>query len=149
MMGDLFGENTVKQIVPDGQKIARTPGVGETGIDDLYRVSRPDVDFVAIEYKFVGDANKTGSQVLGKTADGVQGSLSWTTGSGRIERAVGEQAAGDIREAVRAGRIETWVVTTKADGSTLVEVLDSVGKPKPINTSTVIQPGSNLTGAKP
>lgn len=51
-MGELFGPHTVKKIVPDGKKLARMPGVGETGIDDLYKVNRPDVDYVVIEYKF-------------------------------------------------------------------------------------------------
>jgi len=67
------------------------PGVGQTGIDDLYKVSRPDVDYVVIEYKFVGTDAKTGAGALGKTADGTQGSLGWTTGSGRIENAVGSR----------------------------------------------------------
>jgi filamentous hemagglutinin len=78
VIGDLFGQNTVKQIVPDGQKIARMPGVGETGIDDLYKVSRPDLDYIAVEYKFVGSDGKTGANALGMTADGLQGSSSWT-----------------------------------------------------------------------
>ncbi|HHV49774.1 MAG TPA: hypothetical protein GXX56_12590, partial [Rhodocyclaceae bacterium] len=150
VMGELFGENTVKQIVPDGQKLARMPGVGETGIDDLYKVSRPDVDYVFIEYKFVGTDAKTGAQALGKTNDGLQGSQSWLGGSNRIENAVGTKAEADrVRDAVDSGRIESWVVTTRPDGSTLVQVLDAQGKPKPTDTSKIILSGVSLSGAKP
>lgn len=80
-MGELFGESTVKQIVPDGKKLARMPGVGETGMGrPVQEVSRPDVDYVVIDYKFVGTEGKTGAQALGNTADGRQGSLGWITG---------------------------------------------------------------------
>ncbi|MDH0864651.1 hemagglutinin repeat-containing protein [Mitsuaria sp. GD03876] len=149
VMGDLFGQRTVQQIVPDGQKIARTPGVGETGIDDMFKVQRADIDYLLIEYKFVGPDGKTGAQVLGKTNDGLQGSQSWTTGSSRLERAVGEREAGAVRDAIAANRLETWVVTTRPDGSTLVQVLDARGKPKVVDTSKLILPGKSVTGAKP
>jgi hypothetical protein len=149
VMGDLFGANTVKQIVPDGQKIARVPGIGEQGLDDLYKVKRPDVDYVNIEYKFVGQDNKTGAQVLKNTNDGKQGSESWIAGSNRIQNAVGLEAASDVYKSIDAGRIESWVVTTRPDGSTSIQVLDALGKPKPIDTSKIILPGVNLSGAKP
>lgn len=125
-MGELFGENTVKQIIPDGQKLARMPGVGETGIDDLYKVNRPDVDYVVIEYKFDKSS-------LGSTNDGKQGSSSWITGSERIAKAVGKDAAPDVRVAIEAERTETWVVRTLPDGSTKVQVLDTLGNVKPTN----------------
>ena len=148
VMGDLFGQNTVKQIVPDGQKIARVPGVGETGIDDLYKVSRPDVDFVNIEYKFVGDYKKAGSSSLGSTLDGKQGSESWFLGSDRLEKSVGVDQARDVAASIKAGRTETWVVTTRPDGSTELQVLDALAKPKAIDTSTIVLPKTNLSGAK-
>jgi filamentous hemagglutinin len=139
VIGDLFSENTVRQIIPDGQKLARIPGVGETGIDDLFKVNRPDVDYVVIEYKFVGPDGKTGASYLGNTLDGKQGSESWTFGSGRLEKAVGEKYVPDIELAVRSGRTETWVVATRPDGSTEVQVLDSSGKVKPIDTSKILK----------
>ena len=148
-VGELLGENTVKQIIPDGQKLARMPGVGETGIDDLYKVNRPDVDYVIIEHKFVGANGKTGAQSLGSTADGTQGSLSWVTGSGRLEKAVGEKSAPDIYKAIDQGRTETWVLTTRSDGSTSVQILDAMGRPKAIDTSKIISLEKNLSGAKP
>jgi filamentous hemagglutinin len=149
VMGDLFGQSTLKQIVPDGQKLARIPGVGETGLDDLYKVNRPGVDYVVIEYKFVGTDSKTGASVLNNTADGLQGSASWIAGSNRIEKAVGREAAPDVRRAIDAGRTETWVITTRPDGATELQVLDALGKPKPVDTSKIILPKVNLSGAQP
>ncbi len=149
VLGDLFGANTVKQIVPDGQKLARIPGVGETGIDDLYKVNKPGVDYVVIEYKFVGDYKKAGSSSLGKTNDGRQGAQSWTLGSGRLQKSVGDENAIAVENAMKSGRVETWVVTTRADGATEVQVLDALGKPKPVNTSSILVSGTNLEGAKP
>lgn len=149
VMGELFGESTVKQIVPEGEKLARMQGTGSTGIDDLYKVNNPDVDYVVIEYKFVGTDGKTGASALGNTADGLQGSQTWTMGSDRIEKAVGADSALDIQKAVNSGRTETWVVTTRADGATEVQVLDALGKPKPIDTSGIILPKVNLSGVKP
>lgn len=124
-------------------------GAGTNGIDELYKVSRPDVDYVNVEYKFVGNDGKTGAQVLGNTVDGKQGSLGWIAGSNRIEKAVGEQAAPAVYRAIDAGRVESWVVTVRPDGSTAVEVLDAMGKPKPIDTSKIVLPKVNLSGAKP
>lgn len=146
-MGDLFGQNTVKQIVPDGEKLARIPGPGETGIDDLYKVNRPDVDYVIVEYKFVGQDGKIGSQVLGMTQDGLQGSSNWISGSGRLEKAVNLDEAREVSASMQLGRTETWVVTTRQDGSTFVQVLDGAGKPKSVNTSKIIDP--KKMGAKP
>lgn len=150
LAGDLFGTYTVQQIIPNGQKLARIPLIGETGIDDLYKVSRPDVDYVVIEYKFVGDYGKSGSSSLGNTVDGKQGSHSWITGSDRLERAVGSRADADaVRLAAKAGRLETYVVTTRSNGSTEIEVLDSLGKVKTFDNSKIKLPKLNLAGAKP
>ncbi|MBV1789259.1 hemagglutinin repeat-containing protein [Marinobacterium sp. D7] len=149
ILGDLFGAETVKRIVPEGQKLARVPGVGETGIDDLYKVNRADVDYVVIEYKFVGTDSKTGAQSLGRTKDGRQGSDSWTLGSGRIEKAVGEKNATAIYKAIDNNRVETWVVTTRADGATEIQVLDALGVAKEIDTSSILNSTMSLTGAAP
>ncbi|SFH27400.1 filamentous hemagglutinin N-terminal domain-containing protein [Pseudomonas sp. NFACC45] len=149
VIGEVLGETTVRKIVPEGQKLARMQGAGETGIDDLYRVNRTDVDFVVIEYKFVGDTKKGGNTSLINTDDGKQGSTSWTLGSGRLEKAVGEQNAPDIRRAIEAGRTETWVVRTGANGFTEIQVLDALGKPKPIDTSKILAFKTNVPGAQP
>lgn len=42
---------------------------------------------------------------------------------------------------IRTNRIETWVVTTRPDGSTIVEVLDAVGRSKLIDTSRILMGG--------
>jgi len=72
--------------------------------------------------------NKSG---LGDTLDGKQGSTSWITGSDRIEKAVSLENAPSVRRAVETGRTETWVVRTMPDGSTKVQVLDTLGNVKP------------------
>jgi len=140
---------TVGKIIPDGEKLARIQGAGDTGIDDLYKVNRPDVDYVVIEYKFIGDSNKGGSSGLIYTNDGRQGSESWTLGSGRIEKAVGLDATRDVTTAVKTGRTETWVVTTTANGSTEIQVLDSLGRVKSVDTSNILALKTNLSGARP
>ncbi|WP_194945684.1 hypothetical protein [Limnohabitans sp. DM1] len=159
---NLFGPNTVKQIVPDGQQIARLQGQGSNGLDELYKVKHPDVDYVNIEYKFVGDPKKVeidpmnpnkmaenGSDRLGKTTDGKQGSVSWMGGSNRIEKAVGSlDEARAVKASLESGRVESWVVTVRPDGSTAVQVLDALGKPKPIDQSKIIFPNVNLSGAQ-
>lgn len=122
---------------------------GETGGDDLYKVNRPDVDYVNIEYKFLSDVKKSGSSALGNTADGLQGSQTWITGSDRIEKAVGEKLAPAIYKAVENNRIESIVVRTYADGSTEVQVLDSFGKPKNVDTSKILSTIKNLSGSHP
>lgn len=124
--------------------------VGDTGIDDWYKVNRRDVDYVMIEYKFVGPDNKTGADYLKPTNDGKQGSFSWMLGSGRIEQAVGSLAeARSVKASIESGRAESWVVTVRPDGSTALQVLDAVGKPKPIDTSKIVLPRLNLSGARP
>ena len=84
------------------------------------------------------------------TNDGVQGSTSWIGGSNRIENAVGAGPQADaIRDALKQNKVESWVVTVRPDGSTAVQVLDALGKPKPIDQSKIILPNLNLSGAKP
>jgi filamentous hemagglutinin len=50
---------------------------------------------------------------------------------------------------LRAGRVEKWVVRTLPDGSTEIRVLDAAGKPKAIDTSKILLPGSNPFKGKP
>lgn len=137
-MGELFGPDTARQIMPDGERLARIPGIGETGIDDLYRVNRTDVDYVVVEYKFVGDDSTLGSTRLGNTGDGRQGSETWTLGSNRLDKSVGEMNAVQIENSILSGRVETLVVTVRPDGSSYVEVLDALGKPKLVDTSSIL-----------
>lgn len=57
--------------------------------------------------------------------------------------------ARNIKTALESGRAESWVVTTRPDGTTSVQVLDAMGKPKPTDTSKILSSGVNLSGAKP
>lgn len=90
-----------------------------------------------------------GARALGNTADGRQGSLGWITGGGMLEKAVGDDNAVPIERAVKAGRVETWVVTTRANGATEVQVLDAFGAPKFVGNSKIIFPNVSISGARP
>lgn len=148
-LGELLGENTVKKIIPDGEKLARAPAIGETGLDDLYKINKPNVDYVVIEYKFVGSGTGKGSTRLGETLDGTQVSNAWVLGGSRLERSVGDDVASAVKDAILLNRTETWVVTTRPDGSSIVEVLDSLVKTKSVDTSKILSGIGNISGALP
>ncbi|TVO71268.1 hypothetical protein FHP88_14710 [Sedimenticola selenatireducens] len=86
---------------------------------------------------------------MGKTNDGRQGSEAWTLGSGRLEKAVGVDNARDVLASTKLGRTETWVVTTRRDGVTEIQVLDALGKPVSVGESSLLDLSINYTGAKP
>jgi filamentous hemagglutinin len=136
VVGELMGANTVENILPDALKIGRTPSIGQTGIDDLYKVNNPGVDYVVVEYKF-------GTSVLNNTADGVQMSDGWlsgtSTGYNRILESVNNDPliAKDISNAMAAGRVEKWVVNTDPAGGTSVWLVDSAGKIVKANSSVI------------
>jgi|GEM_PF-2298804 len=111
-----------------------------TGIDDLYKVNRADVDYVIVEYKF-----NTAKQ--GMTNDGLQASQSWITGSNRLVNSVGTEAD-NVLKAIENGRTETWLVNVMPDGSSKIKVLDQFGKPKNIDTSKIILPDASYNGAQ-
>ena len=135
VVGELLGADTVQRLVPDAQRIGRVPTPGQTGIDDLYRVARPDVDFVVVEYKF-------GSSTLGSTADGLQMSDTWLMGSDRLTRAVGAEGALDVSRALNAGRVEKWLVHTDPLGNVTVALVDKSGKVIPQPKSALFGGGS-------
>lgn len=146
VVGELLGGDTAKGILPNAEQLARAQGTGTNGIDELYKVSSPDVDYVHIEYKFVGDPKKTGASRLKNTDDGLQGSESWMQGSNRLENAVGRETAQDINRAIDAGRIESWVITVRPNGATEVQVLNAAGKPKPVGSSKLLPPSRDGVG---
>jgi hypothetical protein len=125
-MGELLGQNTVSLLLPDGLKVGRTQGIGGKGIDDLYAVSRPGVDYVIIEYKF-------GSSSLNTTLDGRQMSDSWLIGSNTSFNRIRDSVGGDmlraeaIRDALNAGRIEKWLVHVDPAGQTSVVLMNANG----------------------
>ena len=124
IVSEMLGERSVNAVATNGVKIGRAQSMGSTGIDDLFKVNRPDVDFVVIEYKF----DKQGMSNL--PADGRQMSDSWlrgdVTGDDRILKAAnGDLAiANQIRSAMVVGRIEKWKINVRPDGSTEIRVLD-------------------------
>ena len=101
------------------------PGIDETGIDDLYKVNKPGVDYVIVEYKF-------GSSKLGSTADGLQMSDDWLTGVNtnynRIDESVGSAEGSNVRAALDSNRVEKWLVRTDQFGRVTVGVLNGDGK---------------------
>jgi large exoprotein involved in heme utilization and adhesion len=138
MIGELLGGQSFMSIAPDGTKLARAAAVGQTGIDDIFKVSRPGVDYVVIEYKF-------GTSTLKNTADGLQMSDTWlsgsTTGTNRILDAVGNlDTARSIDAAIKAGRVEKWLVNTDQFGNVTFGMLDKNGKlvPNPQLTSQIL-----------
>lgn len=118
---------------------------GKTGIDDLYKVNKPGVDYVVVEYKF-DSTGKSGNSLLGSSNDGRQMSDTWVLGSGngknRILEATGNNPveALKVEKALDAGRVEKWLVVTDPFGGVTVGLLDKSGRLIP-------QPVSKLMGA--
>ena len=138
IIGETLGPEVVKSLLPDAKKIARATAPGQNGLDDLYKISRPDADYVVVEYKF-------GSSKLGKTADGLQMSDDWLQGvnSGKVR--VLDALSGNMVEATNfdtaliANRVEKWLVHTDPFGNVTVGIVDKYGKiiPAPKNISKV------------
>jgi filamentous hemagglutinin len=105
----------------------------------LYKVDKPGVDYVVVEYKF-------GSSVLKWTKDGLQMSDDWLSGANtnynRILESVGnnERMAESVFDALRSGRVEKWLVHTDPFGRVTVGVLDRSGKfiPNPDQASKIL-----------
>jgi len=126
-VGDVMGGERIKSLVPGAEKIGRAPDIGQTGIDDLYKVDKPGVDYLVVEYKF-------GSSTLKPTKDGLQMSDSWLQGTATnydriLESVSGNRKMADsIRDALQTGRVEKWLVHTDPFGNVTVGVLDKGGK---------------------
>jgi filamentous hemagglutinin len=123
IVGELLGANTVKNALPEGStRLGRMGEVGSQGIDDLYKVTSTNVDYVVVEYKF-------GTSTLGNTADGLQMSDGWVLGSDRLLNVVGNPAEViKIKDAIAAGRVEKWVVHTDPAGGSSVWIVDAAGR---------------------
>jgi len=136
IIGEILGSKTVEKLLPDAQKFGRTASVGQTGIDDLYKVSRADVDFVVVEYKF-------GQSVLKKTGDGMQMSDDWVRGAQTGYDRILESVNGDvikanaIKKSLDSGRVEKWVVHTDSAGGASVWIVDAAGKIAKADSSIV------------
>ncbi|BBE09327.1 Probable hemagglutinin-related protein [Mycoavidus cysteinexigens] len=126
VVGEMLGSNKVQQLLPEAKRIGRVPSIGQTGIDDIYKINKPGIDYAIVEYK-------CGSSVLKKTADGLQMSDSWligtNTGTNRILEAIGNPViAKAARNAMDNGRIEKWLVHTDPYGRATFGILDKNGK---------------------
>ncbi|WLH14027.1 hypothetical protein PSH58_06735 [Pseudomonas hefeiensis] len=139
IIGDVMGGERIKSLVPSAEKIGRAPDIGQTGIDDLYKVDKPGVDYLVVEYKF-------GSSKLKPTKDGLQMSDDWLQGTNtnydRILESVGgnQKTADSINKAMAAGRVEKWLVHTDPFGNVTVGVLEKGGKfvTDPVATSKLL-----------
>jgi hypothetical protein len=125
--GDLFGNATMQTLFKDAQYVGGAK-LGDKGLDAVYKVNDPDVDYLFVEYKY-----NTSRQSM--TNDGLQGSKPWVEGSQRIDKAVGDQLAPSVYQAARTGRTETLLIQTLPDGRTNVKLLDANGKSIPITQS--------------
>ena len=127
VVGEIMGEERVKQFLPGGEKIGRSPGIGQSGVDDLYKVDKPDVDYVVVEYKF-------GSSRLANTTDGLQMSDGWLRGDNTNYNRILESVSGsrkvadDVLASLDAGRVEKWLVHTDPYGNVVVGVVDRNGR---------------------
>lgn len=113
--------------------------IGQTGVDDLFKVNKPGVDYVVVEYKY-------GTSTLKPTADGLQMSDTWLTGANtdynRIFEAVNGniETAESVSKAMNTGRVEKWLVHTDPYGNVTVGILDKSGKliPNPEAASKIL-----------
>ncbi len=138
VIGDTLGSSKIEALIPGAEKIGRSPSVGQTGVDDLFKVNKPGVDYVVVEYKY-------GTSTLKNTADGLQMSDTWLTGAytnyNRILESVGNpKTALEVRDALRNNRVEKWLVHTDPYGNVTVGVLDKAGKliPNPEAISKIL-----------
>ena len=139
IVGEVLGGEKIAELIPGAQKIGRSPVVGANGVDDLYKVNVPGVDYVVVEYKY-------GASVLKDTKDGLQMSDDWLVGSKTgydriLESVNGDRiAANAIHDSLDAGRVEKWLVHTDPFGKVTVGVLDKNGVfvPKPQQASIIL-----------
>lgn len=137
----LGGANGVGKIAADATRLGRA-AVGRTGIDDLYKVNRPDVDYIMVEYKF-DSTGASPNSLLGKTNDGRQMSNDWLLGTkggnDRIFEATDRNFAesNQVKASLTAGRVEKWLVVTDRFGGVNVYTLDKNGRMTPQQISRV------------
>lgn len=119
-----IGEKTAHdKMVQDGHTpLGNTNGVyqpGQTGIDGVYKNASPPPDYIITEAKY-------GTAKLGKTADGIQMSDSWVTGSDRLEKAgLTQKDIKAIREGLEFGdgTVEKRLIRVKPDGSVTSKII--------------------------
>ena len=116
-----FGEKTAhdKMLEQGFEPLGSTDGVyqqGKTGIDGVYKNTRPPPDYVITEAKY-------GKSKFGWTEDGKQMSDKWLTDERLIDR-VGRKNAVAIRDAIDNGSVEKRLINVRPDGSARMIKLD-------------------------
>ncbi len=89
---------------------------GKTGIDGVYKNHSPPPDYVITEAKY-------GKARLGQTEDGKQMSDRWLTDERLIDK-VGAENADAIRQAMKKGNVEKWLINVREGGSARMIKLD-------------------------
>jgi hypothetical protein len=123
-----YGEARAKTYMqdehPNLQKTGRDKGVFENGIDGVYKNKTPPPDYVLVEAKY-----NTGK--LGTTRDGKQMSDGWLTGEktgfNRIKDAAGESEGRNIKNSMKQGNVEKWLLRVDESGGVSKKLLDVAG----------------------
>ena len=117
-----FGEKTAHEKMlqqPGMEPLGSTDGQyrpGKTGIDGVYKNHSPPPDYVITEAKY-------GKARLGQTEDGKQMSDRWLTDERLIDK-VGAENADAIRQAMKKGNVEKWLINVREGGSARMIKLD-------------------------
>jgi hypothetical protein len=116
-----FGEKTAhnKMLQRQMEPLGSTDGVyqpGKTGIDGVYKNHSPPPDYVITEAKY-------GTSKLGWTNDGKQMSNDWLTDR-RLREKVGREDADAIRQALKSGNAEKWLINVREGGTARMIKLD-------------------------
>ena len=117
-----FGEKTAHDKMlqrPGMEPLGSTDGQyqpGKTGIDGVYKNTRPPPAYIITEAKY-------GTSKLGWTKDGKQMSNDWLTDR-RLREKVGRENADAIRQALKSGNAEKWLINVREGGSARMVKLD-------------------------
>ena len=129
LIGEARADSFVMRKIPDAIKLKPPPTIGSRGVDAIYKINRPEINYLIGEAKF-------GTSALKSTNDGLQMSDDWLKGSSndfqRIFDAVEDrELAKDIVKAIREGRVEKWLTRVDPHGRVTLQVLDHAGQPLP------------------
>lgn len=126
-VAERISADKLDRILPDDavRLGARPPGgVGIKGIDDIFSVNHPNVDYVIVETKF-NSATRSRTK-----AGGLQLSDGWLLSKNRVINAVGDRpAALKVENSIRQGRVERWHVHVDYSGNMTIGLVDRLGAP--------------------
>jgi len=103
---EFMAEKGYKKLNGDPVKVGDEP-LGQ-GIDGVWKNPHPPPDYVITEAKY-------GSSKLGNTQDGPQMSDKWI--NNRLDDAVGQETADQIRKAQAKGQVEKWLLRVDEKGA--------------------------------